>query len=86
MQTQLGRLIDAKVKGPGATARAAGKTEFWGLVRDAEGNTLEGTLTAPEGYNLTAECADHKCRANRDGCSGLQNSVTGLWGRLHHRV
>jgi len=57
VQTQLGRLIDAKVKGPGATARAAGKTEFWGLVRDAEGNTLEGTLTAPEGYNLTAECA-----------------------------
>lgn len=57
VQKQLGKLIDAKVRGPGATARAAGKSELWGLVRDAEGNTLEGTLTAPEGYSLTAECA-----------------------------
>jgi short subunit dehydrogenase-like uncharacterized protein len=57
VQTQLGKLIDAKVKGPGASARAATKTEFWGLVRNAAGKTLEGTLTTPEGYSLTAECA-----------------------------
>ncbi len=57
IQKQLGKLIDAKVKGPGASARASGKTELWGQVRDAAGNTLEGTLTAPEGYSLTAECA-----------------------------
>ncbi len=57
VQKQLGRLIDAKVKGPGASARAAGKAEFWGLVRNADGTTLEGTLTTTEGYSLTAECA-----------------------------
>lgn len=56
-QKQLGRLIEAKVKGPGPSARASMKTELWGMVRDAEGKTIEGTLTTPEGYSLTAECA-----------------------------
>ncbi len=56
-QKHLGRLIDAKVAGPDASARASMKSELWGMVRDEEGHSIEGTLTTPEGYSLTAECA-----------------------------
>jgi len=57
VQRQLGRFIDARVKGPDAVDRAGRKMELWGLVRDAGGATMSGTLTTPEGYALTAECA-----------------------------
>lgn len=56
-QKQLGRLIDSKVEGPEESARASMKVELWGRVCNAQGQCLEGTLTTPEGYGLTAACA-----------------------------
>jgi len=46
--------IDARVVGPDAAMRAAGRSELWGRVRDARGHEVDGTLTTPEGYRLTA--------------------------------
>ena len=57
VQKQLFKLIDAKVKGPNAEERAARTTQLWGQVTDAQGMSVQGTLTVGEGYSLTAECA-----------------------------
>lgn len=57
VQKQLFKLIDAKVKGPDASERAARTTQLWGQVVDGQGMSVEGTLTVGEGYSLTAECA-----------------------------
>jgi short subunit dehydrogenase-like uncharacterized protein len=47
------RMVEKRVKGPDAEARATGKSELWGRVRHRSGRTVEGTLTTPEGYRLT---------------------------------
>ncbi len=57
VQKQLFKLIDAKVTGPDANERASRVTELWGQVTDAQGMSVQGTLTVGEGYSLTAECA-----------------------------
>jgi short subunit dehydrogenase-like uncharacterized protein len=57
VQKQLFKLIDAKVKGPDAAARATRTTQLWGQVSDAQGMSVQGTLTVGEAYALTAECA-----------------------------
>ncbi len=57
VQKQLFKLIEAKVKGPDANARASQQTQLWGQVTDAQGMSVQGTLTTGEGYSLTAECA-----------------------------
>lgn len=49
--------IGATVRGPDEALRRTLKVEFFGRVRDAAGRTVEGTLTTPEGYTLTAEAA-----------------------------
>jgi short subunit dehydrogenase-like uncharacterized protein len=48
------RRIDARVHGPDADTRRSGRSQLWGRVRDAAGREVEGTLTTPEGYRLTA--------------------------------
>ncbi len=57
VQRGLLKLVEARVKGPDQEARSSRKTELWGEVSDAEGRSVSGTLTTPEGYRLTAECA-----------------------------
>ncbi len=47
------RRIDAKVQGPDKATRESARSELWGRVRDASGREVEGTLTTPEGYQLT---------------------------------
>jgi short subunit dehydrogenase-like uncharacterized protein len=53
VQRMVARRIEARVKGPDAEARATGRCEVWGRVRDAAGAQVEGTLTTPEGYRFT---------------------------------
>jgi short subunit dehydrogenase-like uncharacterized protein len=48
------RLIERRVTGPDAGTRESGKSELWGRVSEPGGAHLEGTLTTPEGYRLTA--------------------------------
>ena len=48
------RLIERRMTGPDPETRERGTSELWGRVRDPEGRSLEGTLTTPEGYRLTA--------------------------------
>jgi saccharopine dehydrogenase (NAD+, L-lysine-forming) len=54
VQRMAARRIDARVVGPGPALRAAGRSELWGRVRDPLGREVDGTLTTPEGYRLTA--------------------------------
>lgn len=45
----------SRVKELSATERQQAFTEVWGEVRNAQGKTVTGSLTTPEGYTLTAE-------------------------------
>jgi len=54
VQRMAAGMIERRVKGPDAEARAAGSSELWGRVADASGGEVQGTLTTPEGYRLTA--------------------------------
>lgn len=62
VQATLKAAVNRLVKGPDAATRAATKAQFWGRVSNASEQTVEGTLTTPEGYTLTAitavECAE----------------------------
>jgi saccharopine dehydrogenase (NAD+, L-lysine-forming) len=53
-QGLMSRWIDRQERGPDAQARATGRSEVWGRVVNDAGQSVEGTLTAPEGYRLTA--------------------------------
>ena len=57
VQKALFKLVDKKVAGPGAEARASHKTQLWGEVRNAKGETISAQATTPEGYSLTATTA-----------------------------
>jgi saccharopine dehydrogenase (NAD+, L-lysine-forming) len=50
-------LVRRRVTGPSPEIRDTAKTYFWGSVRDDRGETRTATLTAPEGYRLTAMTA-----------------------------
>lgn len=54
VQRMAARMIERRVKGPDAAARAAGTSELWGRVANESGGEVQGTLTTPEGYRLTA--------------------------------
>jgi len=54
VQRMAARMVEKRVKGPDAEARASGKSELWGRVADESGREVQGTLTTPEGYRLTA--------------------------------
>ena len=49
------RMIGRRMAGPSSQTRAATGVEVWGEVRDADGNARTGTLTGPNGYDLTAD-------------------------------
>ena len=55
VQSFLKRRIEARVKDP--VEAADGVSELWGRVEDASGKVVEGTLTTPPGYRLTASTA-----------------------------
>ena len=54
VQRMATRMVEKRVKGPDAEARAGGKSELWGRVSDEGGREVQGTLTTPESYRLTA--------------------------------
>ena len=43
------------VRGPGAEARAQGRSQVWGALSDAAGHRVAATLSCPEGYSLTVD-------------------------------
>lgn len=47
------RQIKARVPGPSERSRQSNRSIFWGQVSDASGRSVEGHLTAPDGYALT---------------------------------
>jgi short subunit dehydrogenase-like uncharacterized protein len=47
--------IDHRIQGPGADELRQGRTEFWGRVTDAAGQSVEATLETPNGYTLTVQ-------------------------------
>ncbi len=49
------RLVERAVSGPDERTRARTVTEVWGEARDGSGTTVSGALTAPNGYDLTAD-------------------------------
>lgn len=58
---RLERLLARATPGPSLEARRRGRAQLWGRASDPSGRAVEGTLTTPEGYTLTArvgvECA-----------------------------
>ncbi len=57
VQAALKKLVEWRVKGPDAEARARGSSQVWGEVRNPHGDVLSRTLTTPEGYSLTADAS-----------------------------
>lgn len=57
VQRMAARVVERRVKGPDADARATGKSELWGRVSDDSGRQVQGTLTTPESYRFTAIAA-----------------------------
>lgn len=49
--------IDRTLHGPSAEMLTSGKSEVWGMVKDAEGNEVEARIQAPQAYALTAKTA-----------------------------
>ena len=49
--------IDRRVRGPDADELRQGRTEFWGRVTDAAGQSMEATLETPNGYTLTVQAS-----------------------------
>lgn len=57
VQAALKAAVNRLVKGPDAATRASTGVQFWGRVSNGSGQSVEGTLTTPEGYTLTASTA-----------------------------
>jgi short subunit dehydrogenase-like uncharacterized protein len=45
--------IERQIHGPSAESRERDTSSLWGRVEDDQGNHVEATLTAPNGYSLT---------------------------------
>jgi short subunit dehydrogenase-like uncharacterized protein len=54
VQGLLKRVV-GRLPGPTAAARAKTGAQLWGQVTDADGRTMTGTMTTPNGYDLTAD-------------------------------
>jgi short subunit dehydrogenase-like uncharacterized protein len=59
-------MIERKVLGPSAETRRTALSQLWGCVTDGE-RSVEGTLTTPEGYELTARTAVEAARLLVEG-------------------
>ncbi|MHB1311452.1 MAG: saccharopine dehydrogenase family protein [Gemmatimonadaceae bacterium] len=57
VRRQLVKAIHRRPAGPSAEARAGGRAQLWGEVRDAAGKTATARLETPDGYTLTAKTA-----------------------------
>jgi short subunit dehydrogenase-like uncharacterized protein len=57
VQTALRGWIERRIRGPSQETMRASPTEFWGRVRDAAGQSVEGTIRTVNGYQLTVETA-----------------------------
>jgi short subunit dehydrogenase-like uncharacterized protein len=74
VQNLLKRRIERTVTGPDAQFRASDQCQLWGRVEDDAGNSVEGTLVTPEGYQLTAETSVEATLRVLDG--GLSGALT----------
>ena len=64
------RHIEKNVHGPTATERQIERASLWGRVEDDSGNRVEGTLTTPEAYAITALTAlESTCRVLEQAAS-----------------
>ncbi len=54
VQRVLKRVV-GRLPGPSGAARAKSRTQLWGQVTDAAGLAVTGTMTTPNGYDLTAD-------------------------------
>jgi len=48
-------LVDRRVRGPDVERRSGSRCEVWVEARDHEGRRMSGSLTTPNGYDLTAD-------------------------------
>ncbi len=62
-----GDVAAALAKGPSAGTRARARMQLWGRVTAPDGRVVEGTLTTPEAYALTASTAVEATRRAADG-------------------
>lgn len=70
VQRYLKKRIEACVTGPDEQERRRGRSEFWGRVEAPSGRSVEGTLTTPEGYELTTVTALESVRRVLQGGIG----------------
>jgi len=53
----LKRSIEKRISGPSAAGREKTGSSLWGCARNPQGRSIEGTLTTPNGYQLTVMTA-----------------------------
>lgn len=56
-QRVLRGVADRRAHGPSAEVSSTGRSEVWGRVVHADGRSVSGALTCPEGYRLTVDSA-----------------------------
>lgn len=59
--------IDRTLHGPSAEMLISGKSEVWGMVKDAAGNEVEARILAPQAYALTAQTSLYIARQASEG-------------------
>lgn len=57
VQSWIRKRIEKNVSGPSAEKRSATKSELWGEAVSADGRRVSGTMTTPNGYELTVTAA-----------------------------
>lgn len=55
IQSFMKKRIENSAPGPSADTRESSQSQLWGRVSSADGRSVEGTLTGPNGYDLTAQ-------------------------------
>jgi short subunit dehydrogenase-like uncharacterized protein len=53
VQNVMKRRVEKSVTGPGKGERQASQMQLWGEVRSADGRSASGTMTTPNGYDVT---------------------------------
>jgi short subunit dehydrogenase-like uncharacterized protein len=71
VQRFMKRRIDHRSPGPSDERRAGSRTELWGEAATADGRRVEGTMTTPNGYDLTVSASlgivEHLLTADVEG-------------------
>ena len=55
VRSLIARRVERGPSGPSDATRASSKSQIWGLVTNAKGESREGRLEVPNGYTLTAQ-------------------------------